>query len=65
MKNEYRYFVSFFVNAGLNSWSFSYAEIKRKEKIKNFNDLIEISHNLEKEDERYKKVTILNYKLLN
>lgn len=65
MKDEYKYFVSFFVNGDSNSWCFSYAEIIRKEKINSFNDLVEIAHSLEKEDERFKKVTILNYILLD
>ena len=65
MRDEYKYFVSFFVNSGSNSWTFSYAEIIRKEKINSFNDLVKIAHSLEEEDERFKKVTILNYILLD
>ena len=65
MGDEYKYFVSFFVNSDSNSWCFSYAEIIRKEKINSFNDLVEIAHSIEKENEKFKKVTILNYILLD
>lgn len=64
-KDEYRYFISFFINVGQNAWSFSWADISRKQKIKTGNDLMEITHDLEKLDERFKKVIILNYKLLD
>lgn len=61
---KYKYFVSFFGNSNKGSFIIGNAQIIRKRKITTFEDIKEITNNIEK-DEKIEKVTIIDYKLLD